>query len=44
VINCELVSTILVSPLNPKVVTAINSIITGALGGILFDFINTVTR
>ena len=42
-INCKLVSAILVSPLNPKVVATVNSIITGALGGILFDFINTIT-
>jgi len=27
-----------VSPPNPKVVTAVNSVITAALGGILFDF------
>ena len=42
-INCKFISAILVSP-NPKVVAAVNSIITSALGGILFDFINTVTR
>jgi hypothetical protein len=28
----------LVSPLIPKVVAAVNSVITGAFGGILFDF------
>jgi len=37
------VSTILVSP-NPKVVAAINGIITSALDGMLFNFINTITR
>jgi len=34
----ESISTILVSP-NPKVVVAVNGIVTGALGGMLFDFI-----
>ena len=34
----------LVSPLDPKVVATIDSIITSAFGGILFNFINTVTR
>jgi len=38
VTTCESVSTILVSP-NPKVVVAVDSIITGALGGMLFNFI-----
>jgi len=37
------VSTILVSLLNPNIVTAVNSIIAAAFSGILFDFINTVT-
>jgi len=32
-----------VSP-DPKVVIAVNGIATGALGGILFDFVNTITR
>jgi len=32
------ISAILVSP-NPKVVVAVNSIATGALGGILFNFV-----
>jgi len=44
VTSCESVSLILVSPPNPKVVAAIDSVITGAFGGILFNFINTVTR
>jgi len=44
VTSCELVSFILVSPPKPKVVAAIDGVITGAFGGILFDFINTVTR
>ena len=38
VINYELVSVILVSPPNPKVITAVISIVVGALGGILFNF------
>ena len=38
VTTCELVSAILVSPPKPKVVTAVNSVVTSALGGILFDF------
>jgi len=42
--SCELVSLILVSPLIPKVVAAINSVITSTFSGILFNFINTVTR
>jgi len=29
---------------DPKVVAAVNGIVTGALGGILFNFINTITR
>jgi uncharacterized membrane protein YeiH len=32
------VSLILVSPLIPKVVAAVNGVVTGAFGGILFDF------
>jgi len=41
---CKLVSTILVSP-NPKVIADIDDITTGALGGILFNFLvfNTIT-
>ena len=35
---CELVSTILVSPLDLKVVAAVNSVIVAAFGGMLFDF------
>jgi uncharacterized membrane protein YeiH len=31
-------SVILVSPPNPKVVAAVNSVVTTAFGGILFDF------
>jgi len=31
-------SIMLVSPPNPKVVTAVNSVVTAALGSILFDF------
>jgi len=27
----------------PKVVAAVNGVITGAFGGMLFDYINTVT-
>ena len=34
----KLVSAILVSPPVPKVVAAVNSVKTGAFGGILFDF------
>ena len=30
--------TILVLPLVPKVVATVNSVVTGAFGGILFDF------
>jgi len=44
VTSCELVSLMLVSPLVPKVVAAVGVNITGAFGGILFNFINTVTR
>jgi len=40
----KLVSLILVLPNNPKVVTAVNSVVTSAFGGILFNFINTITR
>ena len=44
-------STMLVSPPDPKVIAAINSVITGtfnsvitsAFSGILFNFVNTVT-
>ena len=36
-------SLILVLPLIPKVVTTVNSVITSAFNGILFDFINTIT-
>jgi len=43
VTSCESVSLILVSPLDPKVVAAVDSVITGAFGGILFNFINTIT-
>jgi len=35
---CKLLSRILVSPPNPKVVTAVDGVITGYLGSILFDF------
>jgi hypothetical protein len=31
-------SVILVSPPNPKVVAAVNSVVTAAFGGMLFDF------
>jgi hypothetical protein len=31
-------SIILVSPPNPKVIAAVNSVVTATLGGILFDF------
>jgi len=36
----ELLSCMLVSPLDPKpkVITTVDSVITGSLGGILFDF------
>ena len=44
VTSCELVSLILISPLVPKVVAAVNSIITSAFSSILFNFVNTVTR
>jgi len=36
--SCESVSYILVLLPNPKVVAAVNSVITGAFGGILFNF------
>jgi len=36
--SCELVSSILVSLPNLKVVAAVNSVVTSAFGGILFDF------
>jgi len=42
--SCELVSLILVSPPDPKVVTAVDGVVTSAFGGILFDFVNTITR
>jgi len=35
---CELVSAILVSPLDLKVVAAVNGVVVAAFGGILFDF------
>ena len=40
VTTCELLSYILVSPLDPKpeVVTAVVGVVTASLGGILFDF------
>jgi len=38
VTTCESVFAILVSP-NPEVVVAVDSIITSALGGMLFNFI-----
>jgi len=38
IINWESISAILVSP-KPKVVAAVNNIMTGALGGILFDLV-----
>jgi len=31
-------SVILVSPPNPKVITAVNSVVTAAFGGMLFNF------
>ena len=37
-------SFILISPLIPKVVTAVNGIITSAFSSILFNFINTITK
>jgi len=43
VTSCESVSLILVSPLDPKVVAAIDSVVTGAFSSILFNFIDTVT-
>jgi len=39
----KLVSLILVSPLIPKVVIVVNSVITSTFSGILFNFINTIT-
>jgi len=33
----------LVSPPNPKVVSAVNSVVTGALGGIVLTYCYTVT-
>jgi len=33
-----------VSSPNPKVIAAVDSVVTGAFSGILFNFINTVTR
>jgi len=41
--SCESISLILVSPLDPKVIATIDGVVTGALGGILFNFINTIT-
>jgi hypothetical protein len=38
VTSCKSVSLMLVSPLVPKVVATVNSVITGAFSGILFDF------
>ena len=38
VINYELVSVILVSPPNPKVTTAVNSVVVGTFSSILFNF------
>jgi len=38
VTSCELVSSILVSLPNLEVVAAVNSVVIGAFGGILFDF------
>jgi len=37
VINWESVSAILVSPPMPKVVAAVNNVVTSALGGMLFN-------
>ena len=34
----ESISAMLVSPPNPKVIAAVNSVIVAAFGGILFDF------
>jgi len=39
----ELALSILVSPPDPKVIAAVDAVITGAFSGILFDFINTIT-
>jgi len=36
-------SLILVSPPDPKVIAAVDGIITSAFSGILFNFINTIT-
>jgi len=41
--SCKSIPSILVSP-NPKVVAAVDWVVTGALGGMLFDFVNTVIR
>ena len=37
--SCESVSLMLVSPLDPKVVAAVDSVITGAFSGILFNLL-----
>jgi len=37
-------SAMLVSLLIPKVVTAIDGVVTGAFSGMLFNFIDTITR
>ena len=37
--SCELVSAILVSLLVPEVVAAVDGVVTGAFGGILFDLL-----
>ena len=44
VIICELLSHMLLSSPNSKVIAAINSIIISALGSMLFNFINTIAR
>jgi len=44
VTSYKLVSLILVSPLVPKVVTTVNSVITSTFSSILFNFINIVIR
>jgi len=43
VTSYESVSPILVSPLIPKVVTAVNGVIISAFSSILFNFVNTIT-
>jgi len=43
VTSYKLVSLILVLPLIPKVVAAVNGVVTSAFSSILFDFINTIT-